>query len=111
LVVTEGSQDDKEARIARSAYLTYCHRRLARLNGASFIHGMAMSDNDQHILNAIADRPSGIDAVYIGLHGGPSKTIDGIRATAQELVRTCAQKDGRPLSVKFYQSETASVWG
>jgi hypothetical protein len=44
LVVTEGSRDDKEARIAQSAYLTYCHRRLARLNGALFIHGMAMSE-------------------------------------------------------------------
>jgi uncharacterized protein with PIN domain len=111
LVVTEGSQDDKEARIARSAYLTYGHRRLARLNGALFIHGMAMSDNDQHILNAIADKPSGVDAIYIGLHGGPSKTIDGIRATARELVRTRAMRGGRTLSVKFYQSETASIWG
>jgi Domain of unknown function (DUF4917) len=57
-VVTEGSRQDKEARIARSAYLTYRHQRLARLNGALFIHGMAMSDNDQHILDAIADKSS-----------------------------------------------------
>jgi hypothetical protein len=111
LVVTEGSQEDKEARIARSGYLKYCHRRLARLNGALFIHGVALSNNDQHILNAIADKRSGVDAIYVGLHGGPSTTNDGIRAAARALARIRTSKDGRPLHVKFYQSETASVWG
>ena len=111
LVVTEGSRDDKEARIAQSAYLTYCHRRLARLNGALFIHGMANIGNDRHILDAIADKPSGIDAIYIGLFGGPSATTDGIRVTARELARTRANNGGRSLRFRFYQSETASVWG
>lgn len=111
LVVTEGSRDDKEARIARSGYLTYCHRRLARLSGALFIHGMAMSDNDRHILNPIANKSSRIEALYVGLHGGPSTSNDGIRATVRELARKRAKNDGRELSFKFYQSETASVWG
>lgn len=48
LVVTEGSFQDKEARIAQSRYLTYCHTRLSRMKGALFIHGMAMSENDRH---------------------------------------------------------------
>ena len=111
LVVTEGSRDDKEARIARSAYLTYCHRRLARLNGALFIHGVAMSVNDQHILDAIAGKRSGIDAIYVGLHGGPSTATDTIRTTVRELARARAKSGGRLLRFKFYQSETASVWG
>ena len=111
LVVTEGSRDDKEARIARSGYLTYCHRRLSRLNGALFIHGMAMSDNDQHIVKAIANKSSGIEALYVGLHGGPSTSRDSIRATVRELARKRAKNSGRELTFKFYQSETASVWG
>ena len=83
LVVTEGSAGNKESRIARSAYLTYCHTRLSRSRGALFIHGMAMSDNDQHILNAIADGPGAIDALYVGLHGDPSTACDIIRAKAK----------------------------
>jgi hypothetical protein len=109
LVVTEGSSPDKELRIRRSAYLTYCHKRLARSAGALFIHGMAMSDNDEHILDAITR--SRIDALYIGLHGCPSVTCDTIRSKARQLARARRDKGGRKLRVEFYDTATASVWG
>ena len=109
--MTEGSAENKESRIARSAYLTYCHTRLSRSRGALFIHGMAMSDNDQHILNAIADGPGAIDALYVGLHGDPSTACDIIRAKAKGLARTRAKRTGRTVRLEFYRSETASVWG
>lgn len=109
LVVTEGSSQAKELRIGRSAYLAYCHKRLARSAGALFIHGMAMSDNDQHILNAIIR--SRIDAIYVGLHGAPSAATDTLRAKAGQLARARKAKGGRPLRVEFYDSATASVWG
>jgi hypothetical protein len=111
LVVTEGSRQDKESRIGRSTYLTYCHGRLARSAGALFIHGMAISDNDQHILDAIADKGSRIDAIYVGLYGDPSVATDNIRTKARELVRARKAKGGRTLKLVFYRSETASVWG
>lgn len=109
LVVTEGSSLDKQLRIERSAYLTYCRKRLARSAGALFIHGMAMSDNDHHILDAITR--SRIEAIYIGLHGCPSVACATIRAKAQELARNRKAKGGRTLRVQFYDSGTASVWG
>jgi hypothetical protein len=109
LVVTEGSSQDKELRIGRSAYLTYCHKRLARSAGALFIHGWAMSDNDQHILDAITR--SRIDAMYVGLHGAPSVATDTVRVKAQQLARARKTKGGRPLRVEFYDSGTAAVWG
>lgn len=111
LVVTEGSSQDKEARIAESRYLTYCHTRLSRTKGALFIHGMAMSDNDKHVLNEIANGPGAIDALYVGLHGAPSEASDIIAATANEVARVSAKKRRRTVRVKFYRSETASVWG
>jgi hypothetical protein len=109
LVVTEGSSQDKELRIGRNPYLAYCHKRLSRSAGALFIHGMAMSDNDQHILDAIAR--SRIEAIYIGLHGCPSVACDTTRAKAQQLARTRKAKGGRTLKVEFYDSGTAAVWG
>lgn len=108
LVVTEGSSINKEARIARSAYLTYCHTQLSRSRGALFIHGMAMSENDQHILSSLVKAP--FDAFYIGLYGERSLDRDMISARAEDLVRTRA-KAGRPTALQFYQSETAAVWG
>jgi hypothetical protein len=82
---------------------------LARSAGALFIHGWAMSDNDQHIRDAITR--SRIEAIYIGLHGRPSVACDTIRAKARELARTRKAKGGRTLRVEFYDSGTASVWG
>jgi hypothetical protein len=111
LVVTEGSSRDKEARIARSRYLTYCHTRLSRMRGALFIHGMAMSESDRHVLTEIAKGPGAIDAFYVGLHGAQCEATDIIAAKATALARTHAEKSGRTVGVKFYRSETASVWG
>lgn len=108
LVVTEGSSINKQARIARSAYLTYCHTQLSRSPGSLFIHGMAMSENDQHILDSIAK--GAFDALYVGLHGDPSLNCGMIRARAEDLVRTRNQA-GRPTELQFYGAETAGVWG
>lgn len=108
LVVTEGSSINKQARIGRSAYLTYCQTQLSRSRGSLFIHGMAMSENDQHILNSITK--GAFDALYVGLHGDPSLNCGMIRARAEHLVRT--RKDaGRPTELQFYRAETAAVWG
>lgn len=110
LVVTEGSYQDKQARIAASRYLSYCHSRLSRIRGALFIHGMALSENDTHVLNAIAHGSGAIDALYVGLHGAPSETTEIVAAKARSLARVHAEKTGRTVEVKFYRSETAEPW-
>ncbi|WP_405056826.1 DUF4917 family protein [Kribbella sp. NBC_01505] len=111
LVVTEGSRSDKEARIARSAYLTYCLDRLRRLSGTLFIHGMALSSNDGHILEALSGKVSRVGTVYVGLFGGPSRTRDEVEIQAKALVHARKKNGGRPLRVRFYASESAKAWG
>ena len=111
LVVTEGSREDKEARIGRSAYLTYCHERLRLLGDSLFIHGMALSSNDDHILEAITDKASKIEAVYVGLHGKGSAVRDAVQTRARALARERKDNGGTTLKVRFYKSESAEVWG
>lgn len=111
LVVTEGSREDKEARIGRSAYLTYCHERLRVLGGPLLIHGMALSPNDDHILGAITDKSSKVDTLFVGLHGKGSADRDAVQTRARALARERKSNGGKPLKVSFYQSETAKVWG
>lgn len=110
LVVTEGSRANKQTRIAQNPYLAYCHRRLGRLGGALFIHGVALSDNDQHISDAISEEPGHIEALYVGLHGPRSAARNKVQLAAEELAETCAAKSGRTTSLTFYHSESASVW-
>lgn len=110
LVVTEGSRQNKEARISQSPYLTYCHRRLARLSGALFVHGVALSDNDQHILDAIADQPGRITALYVGLFGPPSAARNKVQLAAEQVAEACKKRFGDAPKLTFYDSATANLW-
>jgi hypothetical protein len=111
LVVTEGSRGNKEARIAQVPYLAFGYRRLARLTGALFVHGVAFSRNDQHILDAISDQPGRIQALYVGLFGGHSPDRNAVQIAAEQLAEACDAKSGAMPRLTFYQSESASVWG
>jgi hypothetical protein len=109
-VVTEGTRSDKEARIARSPYLTYCHARLRQVRTPLFVHGVSMSENDGHVLDAIAGSP--IPTLYVALRGKPSKRRDNLAHRARNLVHDrAALGNDTPLSVRFYQAESADVWG
>lgn len=114
LVVTEGSQADKEARIGNSPYLNYCHMRLSKLKGHLFIHGAALSENDQHILEKIASS-EGLKHVYVGLFGAANDEHDKIQAAMQGLIRKQKETrrsatDDAELQVRYYPSETAYIW-
>lgn len=111
LVVTEGSREDKEDRIARSAYLTYCHERLRTLKGDLFIHGVSMSANDAHIFDAVADKENRVRRVFVGLHGPSSPARNAVELQAKLLSDARKANGGRRLTVRFYDSNSASVWG
>lgn len=111
LVVTEGSREDKEARIARSAYLTYCHDRLRSAQGDLYIHGAALSANDEHVLEAITARESKIEYVYVSLHGKGSAARDAVQLRATNLARERKDNGGEKLTVRFYDAASAKVWG
>lgn len=111
LVVTEGSTDDKLARIARSAYLTYCHERFSEAEGSLFVHGMALSQNDEHILAHLTSRACQIDALYVSVHGPPSSSHrNTVMRRARELVDLRRENGGRRLSLHFYRSASVRVW-
>lgn len=111
LVVTEGSRRDKESRIGRSRYLTNCLQQLRAVRGDLFVHGMAFSPNDGHILDAISDGASRIRSLYVGVFGGPSEARDEVELRAKALTRARRRNGGRKLTVHFYQSESAAPWG
>ncbi|MDB2210891.1 DUF4917 family protein [Mycobacteroides abscessus] len=110
LVVTEGSREDKEARISRSAYLRYCHRRLRRLTGVLFVHGWALSDNDGHMLEALTMKENRVDSIFVGLHGQDSDARDAVIMKSHALVRQRNANSERPLNLHFYDSASSRVW-
>lgn len=110
LVVTEGTRENKQARIAVNPYLSHCYNRLKQQDGVLFVHGMALSENDQHILDAISDVRSGVTALFVGLFGDEFAHRD-VKHRAKGVAVERRRRGGQALDVEFYQSETAEIWG
>ena len=110
LVVTEGTSLRKQVRIKESRYLRHAHKRLARVQGALFVHGASMDDKDAHVFDRIASANSQVSALYVGLHGDEDDGInrDTVKA-ARALQRTRAQTK-HPLKLGFYDTRSAHVW-
>ena len=115
-VVTEGSSDQKLARIEHSPYL---HRGLKSLNacqGSLFVYGHSLAANDDHVLRRIENGK--FSAIYVSLHGDPTNdTNKAIQERAMLLVERRTQHEEpkppgrrRPLEVNFYDAATADIW-
>lgn len=55
--VSEGATEDKLAAIMSDGYLSYCFDALRDSEGGLTIYGFSLSDNDQHIVDAIHSSP------------------------------------------------------
>lgn len=111
LVVTEGSSTDKIARIGRSPYLTYVHRAFKELAGTLFIHGLSLSPNDDHIHAALESKNSQVETLYVSIHGNIfSDEAQDVMRRARLIQRSRRENGGRPLKLRFYDSESAHVW-
>jgi uncharacterized protein DUF4917 len=116
LVVTEGSSEEKLARIEHSPYLHKGLKSLQNNQGTIFIHGHSLAENDEHVVARI--ERSKVEHAYISLHGAPdSEANQAIRHRAMLMVeRREANEAGKQerwrkqLEVKFYDADSAGVW-
>ena len=107
LKVTEGTSRHKKRRILHSSFLSRAERSFASIRGNLFLYGFAMSENDDHILKLL--RKGKMFGLYVGLYGNPKSSHN------KHIVNTVKQlqilrPEGRPLSIHFYDAESAHVW-
>jgi len=108
LFVAEGTSKEKLERIMHNEYLAKGKRSFSSIQGALFIHGHSLAENDEHFIKAIEKRK--IKHLYIGLYGEEnSKSNKVIKARAQRIVNNRA--NSKPIQVSFYDSKSAKVWG
>ena len=121
LVVSEGTARDKRIRIESSSYLSWVFRRFENIQGHLFTYGWALSDQDEHLLEAIA-RNTSLKSLFVGVYGAPgSKLNRRLITTARDLVDrrkesiAAGHRGGRrgraELEVSFYDAGRANVWG
>lgn len=108
IFVAEGTSNEKLNRIRHNDYLAKAFRSFSEIQGALFIYGHSLAANDDHFLKKI--EKGKLNHLYIGLYGNPkSPENKTIIARANKIV--ARRRANKPLSVSFYSSESAKVWG
>lgn len=108
LFVAEGTSDEKLERIRHSDYLAKAYRSFENIQGTVFMYGHSLAENDEHYLRVLENGK--VSTLFVGLFGDASSASNKrIIARAEAMVPKRGSR--RPLSVRFFQSETAKVWG
>ena len=108
LFVAEGESRDKLDKIKHSAYLYHSYKsfssQMTQRNGALFIFGHSISDNDDHILRKVA--LGKVAKLYVSIYG----SVDD--ASNRQLIRNIERISGArdSLTVRLFAAESAHVW-
>ena len=115
LFVSEGTSAEKLDRIKHSGYL---HRGLAsmpKVTGSMFVYGLSFGDNDDHVLRMI--EVGKIRSLYVSIFGDPDGAHNAeIVARAYRLsearkARNIGKRRAQDLEVRFFDAQSARVWG
>lgn len=101
IFVSEGTSQQKKAKIIHNAYLNHCYKSLSKISGDLIIFGTMLKTNDEHIRDAIIH--SKVKNIYIGV--GSITAIDDFESFIEEL-----KVVAHPKTVLFYDYRTAKVW-
>lgn len=111
LIVSEGRSSEKRQTIGRSEYLRTAGARLRELSGVVFVHGLAMSENDAHVLEHLESGECDVGVLYVSMFGDPeSEANEDLYVRARRIARTRNRSGGRKLRVEFYDAASAHVW-
>ncbi|WP_334188302.1 DUF4917 family protein [Noviherbaspirillum sp.] len=108
LFVSEGTSAEKLARIRHSDYLAKAYRSFSEITGALFIYGHSLAENDEHYLKRI--EKGKISQLYIGLYGDPNSDANKLITRRADLMSNNRRR-GAPLSISYFDSASAKVWG
>lgn len=101
IFVSEGTSEQKKAKIIHNAYLNHCYKSLAKINGSLVIFGTMLKNGDEHIREAIIK--SKVKNIYIGISS--ENAINNF----DDFVDKCNRFNNKK-EVKFYNYKTVKVW-
>ena len=108
IFVSEGTSAEKYERIRHNDYLAKAYRSFESIQGALFIYGHSLAENDDHYLRCI--RKGKVSHLYVGLYGDSNSVSNKfIIRRANQLSN---ERRGRnALAVTYYDASSANVWG
>jgi hypothetical protein len=107
LFVSEGTSAEKYERIRHNDYLAKAYRSFSSIQGALFIFGHSLAENDNHYLRCI--QRGKVSQLYVGIYGDPNSDSNKfIMRRANEL--TNGRRVRNPLGVSYFDAASAKVW-
>ena len=108
LFVSEGTSSEKYERIRHNDYLAKAYRSFSSIQGALFVFGHSLAENDNHYLRCI--QRGKVSHLYVGLYGDPNLDANKfIMRRANEL--SYGRRGRNPLGVSYFDAVSANVWG
>ncbi len=104
IFVSEGTSEQKHAKIIHNAYLNHCYKSLSAIGSKEsslIVFGTLLKTNDKHIREAILK--SKVRKVYFGISSENAK--ESLEPFIKEL-----EKAKIPKKVYFYDYRTVKVW-
>ena len=98
LFVSESSSEDKRKSIRQSDYLSFCHEQLMNHKDALCIFGHSLSEQDQHLINALRQAP--LKTLCISIY---PRSEAFIRFQKNHYTTLFADKK---LTLRFYNAKT-----
>lgn len=108
LFVSEGTSAEKYERIRHNDYLAKAYRSFSSIQGALFIYGHSLAENDDHYLRCI--QRGKVSHLYVGLYGDPDSSGNKFIARRANQLAS-GRRSRKQLSVSYYNAATAKVWG
>jgi len=105
--VAEGTSDEKLSHIRHNDYLAKAYRSFTEIGGALFIYGHSLAKNDEHYLKLI--EKGKLSHLYVGIYGAPASPENKVIIRRAEKMNFSERR--KPLSVSFYDADSARVWG
>lgn len=109
LFVSEGETSQKLQKVIHSDFLARGRQSFSRISGSLFVYGHSLSPNDEHYLELI--ERGCIGSLFVSRYGDPkSKANQRIIDRALQLRQNRGSRR-KVLEVKFFDAESAQVWG
>jgi hypothetical protein len=107
LFVAEDTHLAKMERVMHSAYLGRAKSSFEKIGNDLFVFGFAFGESDDHILQLIGDNK--VKQMFVSLYGDPDSEANKKIVQRAESVK--ARRRWNPLELKYFDAETAVVWG
>jgi hypothetical protein len=112
MFVSEGSSQQKKAKIRHNAYLYQGYKQLTanadQGRHCFFFHGHSLAENDDHVLRRLGT--GRFKKLYISMFGEPDSPANKlIVEKAKQITRLRSERF--PLDLAFYDAVSAKVWG